>query len=98
MDRLDRSAVIAVAVIVMLGFATWQLANSIGYAAGELLIDWWEGDEDFGAFGAEFTIGRIKVRYGQVLASAISLLVALLIALPLISYTSRRRAAAPPPS
>ncbi|MBA2384376.1 MAG: hypothetical protein H0V68_06915 [Actinobacteria bacterium] len=97
MDHLDRAAVIAIAAVVMLGFATWQLASSIGHAAGELLVDWWEGDEDFGAFSAEFTIVGVEVPYGQMLTSAISLLVALLIALPLVRYASRRGTAAPPP-
>ena len=90
MERLDRSAVIVIAVALTLGFAIWQMLSSLGYVAAELLTDWWEGEE---AFESEFSIGSVQVEYGQVLASLITLLIALLVAIPLYRYATRRRAA-----
>jgi large-conductance mechanosensitive channel len=90
MERLDRSTVIVIGVALTLGFATWQLLSSLGYVVTEVLVDWWEDDD---TFTAEFSIGGVKVEYGQLLASVISLLVALLVAIPLYRYAARRRAA-----
>jgi ABC-type phosphate transport system permease subunit len=88
MERLDRNALIVIAVSLTLGLAIWQLLSSVGYVATELLTDWWEGE---GTFEAEFSIGSVQVEYGQVLATLITLLIALLVAIPLFRYATRRR-------
>jgi len=97
MERLDRRAVIAITVALTLGFAIWQLLSSVGYVAAELLVDSWEGEGTQGSFDAEFSIGSVKVEYGRPLASLITLLVALLVAIPLFRYAARRSATASSP-
>jgi hypothetical protein len=93
-DRLDRTAVIALALIAALGFAIWQVASSLSYVATELLVHWWEDGGD-SSFDASFSIGGVDIDYGQVLASLITLLIALAVAIPLLRYAQRRRTAAP---
>ncbi|MGH3073040.1 MAG: hypothetical protein ACRDNB_12345 [Gaiellaceae bacterium] len=82
MERLDRSTVIVVAIALTVGFAIWQVAGSIAYIATELLVDWWEeGDE---SFNASFSVGSVDIEYGQLLASVLTLLVVLALAVPLL--------------
>jgi len=82
-DRLDRSTVIGLAVTLALGFALWQLLSSVGYLATRLLTDIWE-DGEF--FTSHFSIGGVRVEYGQTLASIVTLLIAVLVAVPLLRY------------
>ena len=91
MERLDRSTVIGLAVAIALGFTFWQLLSSIGSIATDLLTEWWEDPDPGGFFGAELSIGSVQVQYGQLLASLITLLLGVLVAVPLLRYAARRR-------
>jgi large-conductance mechanosensitive channel len=92
-ERFDRSAVIPLAVAIALGFTLWQVLSSISSIATDLLTQWWEDPDPGGFFGAELSIGAVQVQYGQLLASLITLLLGLLVAVWLLRYAERRRRA-----
>jgi hypothetical protein len=92
MERLDRSTLLTAAVAIALGFALWQLLGAIGYTTADLLIEWWDDGETLGPFGADFSVGGATVEYGQLLQALVSLLVAVVVAVPTVRYIARRRA------
>ena len=91
MERFDRSTVIPLAVAIALGFTLWQVLSSISSIATDLLTQWWEDPDPGGFFGAELSIGGTRVQYGQLLASLLTLLLAVLAGVPLLRYAARRR-------
>jgi len=95
MERLERNSVIPIAVPLTLGFATWQFLSSVSHVATALLVDWWEDSAE--SFTARFSIGGVDIQYGQLLASLITLLLTLAVAVPLLRYATHRRPAPSPP-
>jgi len=93
MERIDRNAVIPLAVGIALGFTLWQVLSSISSIATDLLTQWWEDPDPGGFFGAELSIGDVQVQYGQLLASLITLLLGVLVAIPLLRRAALQRGA-----
>jgi large-conductance mechanosensitive channel len=90
MDQLDRRMLAGLVVGIAVGFAVWQLLQSIADAVAGILVDWWEGEDNFGTFDAAFSLGSVEIEYGQVLGALLGFLLVVAVALVVLRRIERR--------